>query len=399
MSGVSHVKQMTGREHCDIQRTIVPTMWGTVNPAFIRAVRTMIDFIYLAQHPVHTEASIKAMSAALSEFHDHKQAILDAEARRGKGGAKEDFFIPKLELMQSFTRAITHAGSLIQYSADVSERLLITHCKHPFEKTSRQKDFVQQITRILDREETIRLFELYTLLASSPVSASGCGSDDPLINAVFAEDDEVAGPEVDPALAWISRVNPDAQQRLHAPRPVHNHFLKGIMFDDARIAFNITINPDRKRLTVIELQSLYGIVDFSQALHYYFTKYCEAVICCIVGTVLMQYSYQPETIATLQHGFNGRSTKISRGFLEQHENTDLIPKLLEKDLKNGGCCHLLIAVSKAEQRLAKYCKHGDDPVDVKFESLLDDPDDVSKAPDRVYEQHSLSSRNINHKSK
>ncbi|KAG1888130.1 hypothetical protein F4604DRAFT_1916049 [Suillus subluteus] len=210
-SGVSHVKKMTGREHRDIQRTIVPTMWGTVSPGFIHTVRAMIDFIYLAQNPVHTEASLKAMSTALSDFHDHKQTILDAEAQRGKSGAKDDFFIPKLELMQSFTRAIPHVGSLIQYSADVSECLLITHCKHPFEKTSWQKDFVQQITRILDREEGIHLFELYMLLASSPVSTSGHASNDPLVNVVFTEDDKVAGPEVDPALAWISHVNPDAQ--------------------------------------------------------------------------------------------------------------------------------------------------------------------------------------------
>ncbi|KAG2364756.1 hypothetical protein BDR07DRAFT_1278822, partial [Suillus spraguei] len=59
----------------------VPTMWGTVNSAFIHAVHTMIDFIYLAQNPVHTETSIMDMSTALSNFHNHKQAILDAEAQ------------------------------------------------------------------------------------------------------------------------------------------------------------------------------------------------------------------------------------------------------------------------------------------------------------------------------
>ncbi|KAG1848435.1 hypothetical protein F4604DRAFT_1687715 [Suillus subluteus] len=242
-------------------------MWGTVNPAFIHVVRAMIDFIYLAQNPVHTEASIKDMSTALSVFHNHKQAILDAEVRRGKGGAKDDFFIPKLELMQSFAHAIPHVGSLIQYSADVSERLLITHCKHPFEKTSQQRDFVQQIARILNREETICLFELYTLLALSAMSVSD--RNDPLINVVLTEDDEVAGPEVDPALAWVSRANPDAQRRLHAPCPVRNHFLKGIVSDDAKIAFNVTINPDCKRLTIVELQTLYDLVDFSQTLHHH----------------------------------------------------------------------------------------------------------------------------------
>ncbi|KAG1861251.1 hypothetical protein F4604DRAFT_1882465 [Suillus subluteus] len=258
-SGVSHVKQMTGREHQDIQRTIVPTLWGAAPPDFLRAVRAMIDFIYLAQNPIHTATSIQAMTSALSEFHAFKDAIIVAEARRGKSGVKEDFDIPKLELMQNFARAIRNVGSLMQWSADVSERLLITHCKHPFEKTSRQKDFVKQIVRILDREEAIRLFDLYTLLSQS--------THDPLINAVITEDDEVAVytiavTETDPALAWISRINPEAQRHLHGPRPVRNHFLKGIVSDDAKVAFNVTLNPNRKRLTVPELQLLYGVCDF-----------------------------------------------------------------------------------------------------------------------------------------
>ncbi|KAG2031309.1 hypothetical protein BDR03DRAFT_1016256 [Suillus americanus] len=186
--GVSHVNQMTGQEHRDIQRTIVPTLWGMASPGFIRAVRAMIDFIYLAQNPLHTESSIASMTQALQDFHDNKQAILDAEARQGKSGTKDNFFIPKLELMQSFTRAISHVGTLMQWTADVSERLLITHCKHPFECTSHQRDFILQIARILDREETIRLFDLYTLLSSS----SSTPGRDPLINAVVMEDEEVA---------------------------------------------------------------------------------------------------------------------------------------------------------------------------------------------------------------
>ncbi|KAG1868244.1 hypothetical protein DFJ58DRAFT_714217 [Suillus subalutaceus] len=265
--GVSHVNQMTGREHRDIQRTIVPTLWGMASPGFIRAVRAMIDFIYLAQNPLHTESSIASMIQALRDFHDHKQAIIDAEARQGKGGAKDDFFIPKLELMQSFARAIFNVGSLLQWTADVSERLLITHCKHPFERTSCQRDFVLQIACILDREETIRLFDLYTLLSSS----TSTPDQDPLINAVIIEDEEIASTETDPTLAWVSNVNPAAQLRLQGPRPVRNHFLKGIISDNARIAFNVTMKADRSRLDASQLQSLYNLPDFAHALHLYAT--------------------------------------------------------------------------------------------------------------------------------
>ncbi|KAG0705855.1 hypothetical protein DFH29DRAFT_980756 [Suillus ampliporus] len=225
--GVSHVNQMTGREHRDIQRTIVPMLWGVASPDFIRTVRAMIDFIYLAQNPLHTESSIASMTQALQDFHNHKQAILDAEARREKSGAKDDFFIPKLELMQSFTRAICNVGSLLQWTAD--------------------RDFVLQIARILDREETIRLFDLYTLLS---LSTSTPGQD-PLINAIIMEDNEVASTETDPTLAWVSN---------------------GILSDNARIAFNVTVKADRSRLDASQLQSLYNVPDFSHAFHLYVTR-------------------------------------------------------------------------------------------------------------------------------
>lgn len=308
-SGVSHVKQMTGREHRDIQRTIVPTMWGAAPPDFIRAVCTMIDFIYLAQNPVHTLTSIRNMTYALNEFHCYKHAIIAAEAQQGKSGVKDDFFIPKLELMQSFARVIQHVGSLVQYSADVSERLLITHCKHPFEKTSCQKDFVKQIARILDREEAIRLFEVYTLLSSSSTAALR-QSGDPLINAIVTEDGEVAATETDPALSWISRINPEAQKRLHGPQPVHNHFLKGIVSDDARVAFNVTLNPSRKRLAASDLQSLYHIPDFLPVFYDFITMSGHADLNAQLNQLLFNVWYKFRI--QLHSAFNERSIMPSQ---------------------------------------------------------------------------------------
>ncbi|KAG2067999.1 hypothetical protein BDR04DRAFT_979330, partial [Suillus decipiens] len=170
------------------------------------------------------------------DFHDNKQAILDADAWQGKSGAKDNF-IPKLELMQSFAPAIFDIGSLMQWTADVSECLLITHCKHLFECMSRQRDFVVQIARILNQEETIQLFDLYTLLSSS----SSTPGQDPLINAIVMEDEEIASTETDPTFTWVSNANPAAQLCLQAPRPIRNHFLKGIMSDNAWIAFNVTL--------------------------------------------------------------------------------------------------------------------------------------------------------------
>ena len=154
---VSHVSQMTGREHRDLQRTIVPTIAGLADPDFVRAIRAIVDFLYRAQAATFTPSSIRAMEESLQEFHSFKGAILRAGARRGKSKEIFHFEILKLELLQSFGRSIHNSGSLIPYTADVSERLLITHCKDLFTRTNRQRSgFTRQIVLLLDREESIR---------------------------------------------------------------------------------------------------------------------------------------------------------------------------------------------------------------------------------------------------
>ncbi|KAG1885397.1 hypothetical protein F4604DRAFT_1918091 [Suillus subluteus] len=121
VKGITHVKQMTGREYRDIEHTIVASIAGAVSPRFIHAIHGLVDFTYLTQNPVHSPQSLRAMTQALSDFYSFKDTIVAAEARKGKNGIKEDFFIPKLELMQSFEGMIKRLGTLMQYSADTTE--------------------------------------------------------------------------------------------------------------------------------------------------------------------------------------------------------------------------------------------------------------------------------------
>lgn len=102
-------------------------------PLFIHAIQSLIEFIYQAQDPTHSDSSITEMVTVLQCFHLMKHAVIKAEACCGTGGVKDNFNIPKLELMQSFSHNIVANSALHQYSADVSEHLLITHCKNPFQ--------------------------------------------------------------------------------------------------------------------------------------------------------------------------------------------------------------------------------------------------------------------------
>ena len=169
---------------------------GVAEPTFICAIHALIDFMFQAQSPTFMESSICDMEKSLSKFHRYKHAILEAGAQRGKSKEMDHFQIPKLELIQSFGRMIRNVGLLIQYTADVSEHLLIMHCKGPFSCMNRQKtQFMWQIVTFLNCEESSRLFNLYALLRDKKFS---------LMNMLSAEGD--VPQHSDPTLDWVLHV-------------------------------------------------------------------------------------------------------------------------------------------------------------------------------------------------
>ena len=207
-SSISHMIQMTGQDHRDIERTIVPIIAGIAPDHFISPIRAMVEFIYQAQNPIHTDSSVASMTQSLHDFHAGKSAILDLEARTSKSGSMDHFNIPKLELMQSFACQTKANGPLIQFTADVTERLLITHCKNVFQHTSRHHlTFVDQAVEILNREKAIRLFDLYLILWQS--------NDTALEKALILENEEIT--TVDPALSFMQHVLPEKESMFRGP--------------------------------------------------------------------------------------------------------------------------------------------------------------------------------------
>ncbi|KAG1778129.1 hypothetical protein EV702DRAFT_1179099 [Suillus placidus] len=222
--GITHVNQMTGREHRDIQRTIVASIAGAAPPRFICTICALIEFIYLAQNP--------SMMQALSNFHLFKDAIIETQARRGKKGAKKDFFIPKLELLQSFRGTVERLGTLMQFSVDMTECLLITHCKDLFIQTNRRvNDFMEQSVWILNRQESMELFNLYALFRSRHLS---------LVNVICTEDEAVT---------------------------------TGILSGDALTAFHLTLTPDLQSLSPINIHTTYLLINFDHALSQFIRRF------------------------------------------------------------------------------------------------------------------------------
>lgn len=150
--GVSKLKQVTGRDHCAIQHYTIGIVAGAIAPRFLTAIRSLMDFRYLAQMPSFDEGVLIKITAAMQSFHDNKEAIIST-------GGRSHFEIPKLELLQHVVPSIWVSGALLQWSADVTEHVHVTEIKTPACAGNNQ-NYCSQITRHLDHTEKCVRFDL-----------------------------------------------------------------------------------------------------------------------------------------------------------------------------------------------------------------------------------------------
>ena len=163
-AGISSLKQVTGRDHRDIQHYIVPIIADTVSKEFMLCIRSLTDFRYLAQSHSINDCTLTQISHALDVFYQNKQVILDARARVGKGNKSlNHFFIPKIEFLHSVVLSICWSGAPIQWSADPTECTHIDVIKVPSENTNNGQ-YSPQICQHLDHDERRRLFDLTTAI-------------------------------------------------------------------------------------------------------------------------------------------------------------------------------------------------------------------------------------------
>ena len=132
------------------------------------AIRALLDFRYYAQSNVISEDICEKIEGSLQLFHQNKEAITTAGARRGKNGPIPNWFIPKLEFLQSVVLNIQYNGVAIQWSADVTENAHIRVVKDPA-RSGNNRSYESQICRHLDRIDKLNNFELATAICRSGV--------------------------------------------------------------------------------------------------------------------------------------------------------------------------------------------------------------------------------------
>jgi hypothetical protein len=126
LHGVSHISQMTGMEHWMLERTHLPIVAnapGAINGKVTRATRAVMECIYLAQLPTHSDRSLQAYEAAYKDFMADRQGWIENETRRGKRGVIPHFNIPKMHVTRHFTPHVQRKGSADNFSTETMEHL------------------------------------------------------------------------------------------------------------------------------------------------------------------------------------------------------------------------------------------------------------------------------------
>ncbi|KAF5329324.1 hypothetical protein D9619_008912 [Psilocybe cf. subviscida] len=295
--GVSCVKQVTGREHRDIQSHIVGVIAEGIPKDCLIAIRALMDFRYLGQSPQIDEATIDAIENSLQLFHSHKASILAAKARRGKGQKVIPHFnIPKLEFLQSVTPNIRDNGVPLQWSADITERAHIVVVKEPVEHGN-NRNHESQICRFLDRKEKCNQFNLATTMLDANVNL-GAAIDD---NDPYFEDIHQTSPNgvIGTTAHLLASLNPIASYNESSSRLTKNFFetakalqqeligeqrktnndnstsgststiklpLRTFVSPQMRTAFHFKRDPSFKRMSVDEVAIKFAIPDLRAAL-------------------------------------------------------------------------------------------------------------------------------------
>jgi hypothetical protein len=152
--GISTLSRVSGHEHkkmCSILLGLIVDLPipGGQNPSrVVKAVRALLDFLFVAQYECHTAHTLSRLDDILSAFHDNKQVFVDL-------GVREHFNLPKLHSLIHYTSSIRLFGTTDNYNTEQSERLHIDFAKDAYRATNKRDEYAQ-MTVWLERCEKMQ---------------------------------------------------------------------------------------------------------------------------------------------------------------------------------------------------------------------------------------------------
>lgn len=151
---------MSGKEHRALQRCHLGVIANAPEATsdVICATRALLDYLYLAQYPSHSEKTLGQLSASIEDFHIFKDIWIENGSRQGKNGVIDHQDIPKIHVPHHMVEDIRMKGSLDNITSETQEHLHREYCKRLFLLTNR-KGFEEQMAILLNRIEKVEALE------------------------------------------------------------------------------------------------------------------------------------------------------------------------------------------------------------------------------------------------
>ncbi|KAH7917158.1 hypothetical protein BV22DRAFT_1026893, partial [Leucogyrophana mollusca] len=159
MKGITGLSRLSGTEHNQICRFLLGIIIdirlpNNMAPArLLKAVRGILDFLYLAQYPCHSSETLTLLEEALDQFHENKEVFIDL-------GIRTAFNLPKLHSGRHYPLMIQTFGTTDNYNTEYTERLHIDLAKDAYRATNHKNEY-PQMTLWLERREKILRHEKY----------------------------------------------------------------------------------------------------------------------------------------------------------------------------------------------------------------------------------------------
>ena len=151
-TGISSLSQISGPERKNMAKILLGCIHDIMPARGVKAVKSLLDFIYLAQYSTHDQLTLGYLEAALDEFHQNKEYFIQV-------GCRDHLNFPKLHSLLHYSESIQFFGTTDNYNTEMFERLHIDFAKDGWRATNQRDEFPQMITW-LSRQEKITAFRI-----------------------------------------------------------------------------------------------------------------------------------------------------------------------------------------------------------------------------------------------
>jgi len=174
-NGISALSQISGTERKNMAKILLGCLVGVMAPSGIKAVKALLNFIYLSQYSTHSTETLEYLRTALSDFHKVKDYFIKVTQR-------EHLNLPKLHFLVHYIDCIELFGTTDNYNTEMFERLHIDFAKHGWRATNQRDEFPQMIRWLSRQEKIIYLNNLITARQKSntPTSSTSNASNTPV---------------------------------------------------------------------------------------------------------------------------------------------------------------------------------------------------------------------------